>query len=180
MGFKNIVLLIALGVMLATLGLCYYAGMFERVDIEECNQGPFHLVYREHIGSYNEIRYVMADVYAYLKFKKKIPVSRGFSMFYDTPSKTVKKDMHYIGGCVVDSAFAAIDTPYHQKTIVAAPAIVASVKLRSFLSYSTASLKAYPALERRRAEKGITLSGPVMELYDMPQKKIFYIAFPAR
>jgi hypothetical protein len=176
MSLRNIFLLIVLAVGVGTCGLCWIAGMFDPLDMSTGTEGPFYTVYREYRGSYEGIRVVLADVHNYLKYKKHQSADRGFAIFYSSPSTAGGDSLRCIGGCLTDSLLTAVDTPYLVMKIDSAPAIVGTFPIRTFLSYTTGSLKFAAKLNRFQIAKHLMVSGPVMAVYDMPARQIRYYA----
>jgi hypothetical protein len=156
--------------------LAFYAGVFDRVDISVQTVGPFQCVYREHRGKYQGIKYVLKDVYTYLKEEKSIETTVGIAVYYDNPEKVEEDSLRSIGGCLVALPVAGLEEPYRYTKIARTDAVVGTFPIRSFLSYMSGVLKFYPKLEQFTVGEDIEVLGPVMELYDMEHNEIRYIA----
>lgn len=172
----RIAAVIAAGIVAATLALCYGAGIFDRLPLEERTAGPYYLLYRDNKGPYQGIKNVMSDVYAYVRYEKKSDVSRGFAIFYDDPRGKDKEQLRSSAGCITDSLVTDLKQPYLSRRFDSTHAVVGVFPLRTFFSYMTGTFKFYPRLGRYLAAHNLTLSGAVMEVYDMQQRRILYIA----
>jgi hypothetical protein len=166
---------IALCVTAAVSAVAWYAGMFDRLEMTREPRGPFNLVYREYRGSYRGIRVVMNNVYLYVRDSLRLSTDRGFAVFYDNPQVGNPDSLRSISGIIVDST-AAVGLPYKSGVFDRTDAVVGRFRLRSFFSYTTGGHKFYSTLQRFLAERKIEQTGPVVEIYDMAERIIFYIA----
>ena len=153
----------------------YYAGMFDRVELTRETRGPYQLVYREHHGPYNEVRYVMNTVYRYVRDTLHLKTGTGFAAFYDDPQEGSDSELRSICGVVVDDSVPA-SSPYKSGIFRRTDAVIGTVRLRSFFSYAVGGYRFYAHLRQFTEKHKITRAGPVFELYDMSGRTIQYIA----
>lgn len=166
---------VAAAILLVGLALTYWAGYFDSVHLEERTAGPYHLLYREHRGPYEGIRFVMRDVFLYYrKLYGKAP-ERGFGIYYDDAGERQADSLRSIAGCLTDSLLAEPQEPYQSRTMPAHHALVGTFRLRSPFSYMIGVLKFRDALERYVEETGREPRGPVMEIYDLEERVIRYV-----
>jgi hypothetical protein len=158
------------------LGTSFYAGMFDKLSLEIAQVGPYPIVYREYKGPYDEVKFALHDVYRYLKTKRMQWTSRGIGIFYDDPRTVKQQDLRGIAGCVTDTLLTNLDTPYKSQILPKTRAIVGTFHIRSFLSNYTGTQKYYSAKESFARENKVVLAGPVIELFDMGARRVFYIA----
>ena len=168
----------------ATIGACIiaviafflnYAGMFDRLELTREPCGPYTLVYREYRGPYNGVRYVMNTVYRYVRDTLCLETGTGFAVFYDDPERYSGDELRSCSGVIVSDSIG-VTAPYKCGCFRRTDAVVGSIRLRSFFSYAVGAYRFYSRLPRFTEEKKIRLTGPVLERYDMDEKKIVYIA----
>jgi len=163
-------------VLVVSVGLCWWAGFFDSVTVAPGAAGPFHFLYREHIGPYEGVRMAIHDVALYVERTAGSKPRRGFSVYLDDPSVVPREHLRSLGGCLTDTLFTAPPAPYRSATQDSVEAVVATFRLRSFFSYMTGVFKAYPALDDFLRRRGDTLTGPVIEIYDLDRHRIDYVA----
>jgi len=167
--------IILLCVFAAITALSWYAGIFDRIDISYGEVDPYPLIYREHRGSYEGFRFVMNDVYRYVRDSLSLSTDTGFAVFYDNPSKTATDSLRSICGIILSDT-AAVKKPYKKTTSLKTDAVVGQYCLRSFFSYMTGSYKFYEKSARYIKENKLVQNGPVLEIYDLKHRRIRYIA----
>jgi AraC family transcriptional regulator len=162
--------------LIAFLGLSYYAGLFDKVDIALSDAGPFNLIYREHKGPYRAIQSVRYDVFRFLKENRSIAPQKGFAVFFDNPRKKNPGELRSRGGYITDSLLSGVPAPYVAEIFPRTASIVATFPLRSFMSSMTGPMKFYPEMLALLTRQKREAAGPVMEIYDVLTRKITYIA----
>ncbi len=159
----------------ATLLFFFYAGMFDRIEFSRESRGPYNLIYREYQGPRSGVRHVMNTVYRYVRDTLHLESGTGFTVFYDDPLSGIEKDSRCIAGVVVDSC-PEVAASYKTGVFRCGEAVIGSVKLRSFFSYTIGGSRFYYRLRKLLAEKNEKRTGPVLELYEVKQKRIQYVA----
>jgi hypothetical protein len=163
--------------LIAFLTLSYYAGLFDKMDITMSEAaGPYNLVFREHKGSYRGVRAALYDVSRYLSEKRSITPRRGFAVYYDNPRKKKQEDLRSIGGYITDSLLSDLPAPFIAAVFPRTRSVMGIFPFRSFLSPMTGPMKFYPEMAKIRIKQKCEMAGPVMEIYDVPAKRIVYIA----
>jgi hypothetical protein len=171
------ILAVVIAISLAAfLGLCSFAGVFDKADVAVSVAGPYNLVYREHIGPYKGVRVALVDVYRFLTEKRSLTPKKGFAIFYDNPRKKKQDELRSIGGYLTDSLLTGVPAPYAVQVFPKTASIAGTFPLRSFMSPMTGPMKFYPKMIALLAQEKRELAGPVMEIYDVPARKIVYIA----
>jgi hypothetical protein len=158
------------------LGASFYAGMFDRLSLEVAEVGPYPIVYRENKGPYDGVKFALHDVYHYLKTKRMQWTTRGIGIFYDDPRMVKPQDLQSIAGCVTDTMLTNLAAPYKSQVLPKTRAIVGTFRIRSFLSNFTGTEKYYSAKDKFAKKNDCVLAGPVIELFDMGARRVFYIA----
>jgi hypothetical protein len=158
------------------LGLSFYAGMFDTVSLEIVEVGPYPVVYRDHKGSYDGVKFALHDVYQFLKTKRMQWTTKGLCVFYDNPQSVKSQDLRSIAGCITDTMLTNLQAPYKSQIVPKTRAVVGTFKIRSFLSNFSGTDKFYSKKDNFAKKSNCELAGPVMELFDMSAHKIYYLA----
>lgn len=167
--------LIAIGIIIAlfVIALAYY-GAFTSVVVYEKKMGPFQLVYEKHVGNYKEVGEVIYKVYQSLK-KDSIETTRGFGLYYDNPKQVENTKLRSVVGCILDDkSKAGVLKNYNIKEYPVSNCVVAEFPNKGTMSIIVGIFKAYPALGKYMNEKNY-MGGPIMEIYDGVNKKIYYL-----
>jgi hypothetical protein len=168
----------------AIIGVCilgvtalffYSTGMFDTLELTREPRGPYHLIYREYRGPYKGVPYVMNTVYRYVRDTLNVATHTGFAVFYDNPQSTAAEKQRSISGVVVTDT-VTVAAPCKSGVFERTDAVVGTVKLRSFFSYTTGGYRFYTRLQQFTEEKKIEQTGPVLELYDMSKRTILFVA----
>ena len=158
--------------------LTYY-GMFATVTISEQETGPYWLVFEKYIGDYKNVGRVMTKLSDELKQKESIESSRGFGLYYDNPQEVAKDKLRSLVGCILDEKDAnkvqSLQAKYNLKLYPVSKSVVSSFPFRGHPSIFVGIFKVYPKLFSYLKDHNYT-PVPLMELYDLTNKKINYIA----
>lgn len=155
--------------------VAFIGGAFDSVTFSIREAGPYNLVYKEHKGPYSGIRVTLNDVFKYVVKQNKERIKQGFAIFYDDPAAVSSDSLRSIAGVITDSLLK-VSAPYKSALYPKTKAIVGEFPIRSFLSYTSGTIKFYPRLQKYLSENQYQLSGPVMEIYDSPKRVITYVA----
>lgn len=164
--------------LLATMFLVFswFAGIFDTLTLTRETAGPYYLVYREHRGPYAGMRYILNDVYRYLRGKKlDMHVQSGFGIYYDNPQEVPQDSLRSSAGVVTDSLLK-VESPYKSGIYEKTDAVVGRFPIRSFFSYTTGAGKFYDVLQSYLDEHDLGLSGPVLEMYNSSERLLIYVA----
>lgn len=156
-----------------------YVGFFSKVVIKEKEMGPYVLVYEEHKGDYKGTRKIQDDIYYALINKYGIETYKGFGVYYDDPKKVSKQELRSIAGCILEkSDYNSIEKLKENKFKVTKTSkqrsIVAEFPLKNALSILIGIMKVYPEINKFVEKNGFKQK-EIMEVYDVPAKKIIYI-----
>ena len=165
-------------IILIVVTLSYY-GLFTRISIAEKEMGGFWLLCEKHVGDYKEVGQVMDRMYSRLLGEDAIETSRGFGLYYDDPKKVKKETLRSVVGCILDTEdenkIDYLKKHYKIKYYPASKSVVAEFPFKGTLSIFIGIFKVYPRLEEYITQHNYT-PGPIMEIYDTPHEKIFYVA----
>ncbi|MFH1714579.1 MAG: GyrI-like domain-containing protein [Elusimicrobiota bacterium] len=173
-------LFIILGIIAALLMLWLGSqGVFRNVEIEEGYKGPFTLVYEVHIGDYKEVGNIQNRLYKSL-MEDNIDCTQGFGIYYDNPAKVKPEELRAITGCIVPAIFKVrlekLGNVYKVKNIPQTKCVGSTFPFKNMASIIIGIMKVYPKLQIY-IERNNLQTGPAMEIYDVPNKKIEYL-FP--
>jgi len=171
--------LIILGLVVIILAALFiYYGGLRRVDFSIAKQGGETLVYVEQVGDYSKSAGPIDKMYYSLLNEEGIETFRGFGIYYDNPQKVEKSRLRSEVGNILEDPDPAIlkklEGKYNIKTLPEKEYIVTEFPYRGKLSVIIGIMKVYPAMNRFVKENGFDEDGWVMEIYDMPGKKIVY------
>jgi len=151
-------------------------GLFVRPKIESKVVGPFRLVYNQHIGEYKGTKGVMDKIYEDL-LKIEISTTKGFGIYFDNPQTTPKEELRSYAGCIVEvgdyGKLSLENKPGEVMDFPKQECFVTEFPFKGPFSVLMGIIKVYPEL-KKYAEGNMDL--PTMEVYDVPNKKIMYVA----
>ncbi len=173
----KITLIIILVIIAAIIIFGAYAGMFAKVEISQNTEGGEWLVYEDMTGPYKNSPKIMDKIYKELLEDEKIDTYKGFGIYYDDPKQVKEAKLRSRLGCIIESKdedkIEMLKKKYQLMQFPNKKYIVSSFPYRTKASVIFSLLKVYPALNKY-AEKNNLTGGPVMEIYDIPNKKIYY------
>jgi len=172
-------LLAIIGVVAAVvvLVLAYY-GLFAPVVFVEKEMGPYVLVYEKHIGEYKQTARIIERVDNKLLGEEGVFAGKGFGLFYDNPKGVETANLRRIAGCIVenlpDDKIKRLRDNFLVAEFPEAQCVVAELPYKGYVSIILGTLRVYPKLaEYMQAHQYAMV--PVMEIYDKPNRKIFYV-----
>ena len=155
----------------------YFDGL-KKILVTISKQGGETLVYEKVTGDYRLSAKVMDKIYYSLLEDHDIETFKGFGIYYDNPRKVEKSKLRSEAGCILedtsDKVIERIAGKYNIKLFSAKDFMVAEFPYRGKLSVMMGIMKVYPAMNKFAVENGFEEDGWVMEIYDIPGKKIVY------
>lgn len=161
---------VILGVFFASivamvLVVMFRLGSFKSVHVTEIEEGPFHLIYKKHVGPYHQIVPTMNEVEEWVK-KNNLACPSTFGEFLDNPKEVDQDRLQSNAGCVVDQEI----------TIPLPEGFVArTIERQSYVSAvfdgapSISPYKVYPKVfEYFEKQKNTQFKGPALEIYTAP------------
>lgn len=178
---KNMYLaiLVVLTILIILLVSFYtYQGGFYKPQITLQNTGGEVLVYDSIKGDYKQSGIVMDKIYYSLLNDDKVETFKGFGIYFDNPQKVEKSILRSEAGCILEKKdidkLTFLETKYKIRTFPVANYIVTEFPYKNKLSVLFSLAKVYPALREFALKNGYNEDTPVMEIYDIPNKKIIY------
>lgn len=155
-----------------------WLGAFKKVKVSVSQQGSETLVHESIKGDYRQSAAAMDRIYYRLLREDGIETFKGFGIYYDDPKKVSKEKLRSEAGCILEPANAAIietlGEKYQVKVFPEGNYLVAEFPYKNKLSIFVSLAKVYPALNKYAEIHNYNPDGFVMEVYDIPNKKIIY------
>ena len=171
-----LIILVAILVLVAIVFI-YYGG-FNKVTCRIEKQGGEKLVYKQMTGDYAKSAKLMDEIYYSLLNDYDIETYKGFGIYYDNPKEVEKSKLRSEIGCIIEdkdnSKLTQINEGLNIKTFPEKSYIVAEFPSKGKLSILFGIMKVYPAIEKFLEKSGYKKEGAVMEIYNVPNKKIVY------
>lgn len=163
--------------VISIISLYAYYGGFEKVipKIEKC--GGETLVFEKIKGDYKQSAEVSDRVYQKLLNDHNIETTKGFGLYYDNPGTTEKEKLRSEVGCILESSFDKVDEIKEVFEVTKFPTqqyLRAEFPYKGKPSVILGIMKVYPALKEHVVATGYDMDSPVMEIWDVPNKKIIY------
>lgn len=174
---KNLWILVIALIVLALVNR-WYLGGFTKLEVKQQNMGTYTIAYTSFTGEYSKVGPSMTMVYDILSGAG-IVSATGVGIYYDDPAVVSWIDLRSDVGAVIDSKDAnklANNTGVKVTTLPAWIKMVVEFPLKNSLSYMIGPMKVYPVIAKYMKDKGYNNEVPMVELYDMMAKKIYYIA----
>lgn len=180
MKILKITLLIIVILTIIVLAVYTYYGGFSKVEIRTEQQGGEIFVYDSMTGDYSRSGVYMDSIYHVLLNDYNTETYKGCGIYYDDPQNVEKENLRSEIGCILEPKDSVkikeISNKYKIKTLPEGKYMVAEFPFKGTISIFVGMMKVYPALEKYYNENDINSSGPIMEIYDIPNGKIIYRA----
>lgn len=143
-----------------------YLGVFKPVLFDMGEFGPFHLVYKNHLGAYHKMGPVIESVEQWVKSKGQ-SCAQSFGEYIDDPQQVEQERLRSLGGCIVDKHFDQLPSDFEQKTLEK------QFFIRGQFEGSPAigPYKVYLKAQKIMQEKGLEPNGSVFEIYKILSPK---------
>ncbi len=174
----KIALIIIVVITAILLAIYAWLGGFKKIRFSFQEAGGEVLVYESHTGDYKNVGKVIDKMYYALLNEEKVECFRGFGIYYDNPKKVEKEKLRADVGNILENPTPEIldqlAPRYKIRTLEKQEYLVAEFPYKNQLSIFMGIMKVYPALNRYIRENNLSEDGFVMEIYDVPGKKIIY------
>lgn len=149
--------IISFGIYLST-----YLGAFKKVEISQALQGPFKVVYVDHMGPYHKIIKNLEVVEKYFKSKGQA-CGRTFGEYLDDPQVVEEARLRAKAGCIVDSIPTDLPADFKSAELPAKNYVVAIFTG----SPGIGPLKVYPKVNDFMLAHNLKQVGAVIEIYEI-------------
>lgn len=171
-------IILAASLFLTILVILGIHGLFSKVKVDIRKGGGEKAVLKAINGDYKQCGKIMNEVYYSLLNNYGIETTLGFAVYYDNPKNTARENLRSEAGCIIDNQYSdrasELDKEFLVKTIESKEYITAEFPYKGQLSVLLGIIKVYPVLEKEAVKKGVKADAPIMEIYDVPGKKIIY------
>ncbi len=171
--------LMAIGsiLLITTTFVAYYGGFKKIIPvIKTC--GGETIAFEKVKGDYKQSGIVSDRVYYSLLNKYKIDTYKGFGIYFDNPGTVETENLRSYVGCVIENKdLEKLDEVKNEFEVEQYPEkeyIVAEFPYKGKLSVIFALLKVYPAFKTFSEKNGYSTETPIMEIWDIPNKKAIY------
>jgi DNA gyrase inhibitor GyrI len=177
MKILKIILITVVALVAISVAIFASYGGFKKIEFNVEEQGGEIMVYESITGDYSQSADAMNRIYHSLLENENIETMKGVGIYYDNPQSVDKDKLRSEIGCIVENAdsatIAALSEKYPVKIIPRTNYIVTEFPLKGNASIMVGIVRVYPALNKYCAEHGF-LDSPIVEIYDIPNKKIIY------
>lgn len=159
---KALLLMVVGIVVVFATGLALRLGAFKDVQVFQGEEGPTRQVYAPHTGPYHKIVSVITRVESWAKENGET-CEFSFGEYLDDPKRVDEDRLQSLGGCIVEKDWSSAPLPegLAYREIPRAHYVIA----RFDGAPSISPYKVYPKVFDYMAERGITPSGPITEVY---------------
>jgi effector-binding domain-containing protein len=151
---------------------------FSNVRFQIKKEGGEKLLYREVSGPYSQTGAELNKIKFDLNKEFKIESIREFGMYLDDPRKVDKDKLRSEVGCILEDADTAqifwLKSKFKIKVCPVKEYITTEFPYKGRISIMIGLMKVYPAIMKYAKANGYAETGPVMEVYDKPNNKIWY------
>ncbi len=142
--------------------LANYLGAFKSVLIEEKISGPFHFLYKSHVGPYHKINEILAEVENWAK-QNQLNCQKTFGEYLDNPETVDEKRLRANVGCLIDQPLLDAPEGLQQKTLQARKFVTAKFEGAS----SIGPLKVYPRVKEYFRKMNYQFPETSIEVYQI-------------
>jgi hypothetical protein len=168
---------IATVTLLIIAGIAFYGG-FRRIKFHQELVGGELLIYKKHVGDYKYSATLMDHIYHTLEHEFNIITHKGCGIYYDNPKTTDKHKLRADIGCVLEEKdhdkLPRIKELFEVKEIPRLKNITTSFPYHGKFSVFMSIIRVYPALDTYLKKNNLPENGPVVEIYDIPNKVILF------
>jgi DNA gyrase inhibitor GyrI len=173
----KIALIITLSIIALLVVVYAYYGGFTTINVQFDEQGGETVVYEHISGDYRQSGAVMDKIYYSLFNDYKIETFKGFGIYYDNPQQVEKSKLRSEAGSIIEESdldkLDQLPKEFQIKRIEKKKYIVSTFPYKGKMSVMFSIMRVYPALNAFSEKQGIK-GGAVMEIYDIPNKTIYY------
>jgi len=175
--FKITLYIVAALTAMVLIGYAYYGG-FQSIEPTVSICGGETLVFEKVSGDYKQSAAVSARVYDRLNKEFEIETYRGFGIYYDKPGTVAPHALRSDIGCILEPSdtnqISDIKREFYVETFPTESYLVAEFPFKGKGSVLVGLMKVYPAMESYIKENNYQMDTPIMEIWDVPNKKTIY------
>lgn len=174
----KVILTVILIIVVVLFAASWWIGAFTTINLQDKQSDSYVIAGSDFTGDYSKVSATMMQVDKKLR-DMGIKCSRGFGIYYDNPQTTPReKCRSFVGNVIEDKDLSRLadiaKAGLKVDSVGEKTSLIIEFPFKNRLSYMVGPMKAYPALSKYAEQKKYKAS-LVMEVYDMPLKKIYYI-----
>lgn len=159
----------------ATVGsIAWKLGAFREVAIATQEDGPFHVLSKEHLGPYHKIADVILEVEAWARSQGE-PCTRSFGEFFDDPERTDEDRLRSRGGCILNKSAPADIEALKSKLPANYNLTTIDQRLYAIATFdgapSLGPVKVYPKVLEYVSLNRLEIKGAVIEIYEIHSER---------
>ena len=178
MKIMKIALFVFIGILIIIFIFYAYYGGFRKISITTSEEGGEYIVYEKVTGDYKLSGEAMDRVYYSLLNEHGIETTKGFGIYYDNPQKVEKSKLRSEAGCIIEEKdlekLQDLPESFKTRQLPVKKYIVTEFPYKGKMSVMFSVMKVYPVLNKFAKENNFSEDGSVMEIYDIPDKRILY------
>ncbi len=159
---KYFILLFFATLMIGGGAAYHYLGFSQPVTITTANQGPFQMIFKDHIGPYHEIMEAIEEVEKWAKASG-VECINSVGEYIDDPEVVDHDRLRSRGGCIVQQVPAEIPKQFGSETIPNKEYLVATFDGAP----SIGPFKVYPKVKNHLQASHLKSTGSVYEIYEV-------------
>ncbi len=150
------------------LAAYHYLGFSEPVTIVRASQGPFQMIFKDHIGPYHKILRAIEEVEKWAKAAG-VTCLNSVGEYIDDPEVVDHDRLRSRGGCIVSELPDQLPKDFGSDTIPAKEYLVATFDGAP----SIGPYKVYPKVKAHLQEQQLKPTGSVFEIYSVRDENKF-------
>lgn len=172
---RNLFIIIVLGLFGFFAYLLSYLGAFKSVEVTEVTEGPYKMIYTEHVGPYHTIVGNIEKVEKWAKANG-VQCAQSFGEYLDNPDVVEHDRLRSHAGCVVTEVPTNLPEGFKFQEIAAKKYIKAIFSGAP----SIGPMKVYPKAQDYIRDHNYHLNGAVIEIYTIlgPKEMTTSFLFP--
>jgi AraC family transcriptional regulator len=159
---RYILLPLFFAIIILVVYLMNYLGAFRPVIISQKLAGPFHFIYKTHVGPYHKIVSSIEEVEKWAK-DQGIDCHLTFGEYLDDPRQTEEVRLRSLGGCVVNEIPSTLPEGFESNTVPEKSYVTAVFEG----SPGIGPLKVYPKIFAYIEDKNLQREETVIEIYEV-------------
>lgn len=163
---RYILLPLLIAIIVYAFYLAQYLGAFKSVIIAESKAGPFHFLYKTHVGPYHKINESLQEVESWAK-SNSINCKLTFGEYLDNPETTEEKRLRANVGCLLDQPLTSLPEGFLQTTKPEQTYVTAQFEGAS----SIGPIKVYPRVKEYFLKMNYKFPEASLEIYEILSEK---------
>ncbi len=174
----KIIIIVTLVLISAFIIIYAYYGGFINLKCKIEKKGGETVVYKNVTGDYRLTGIVMDEIYYGLLNEYKIETYKGYGKYFDNPKKVEKSKLRSEAGSIIEQRdldkLNELPRDFLVKKMAEGRFITTEFPYKGKMSVIFSTMKVYSTLNKFAQNNGYNDDGAVIEIYDIPNKKILY------